>query len=152
MQTTGSIIVLAVGLLLACAAVWLILANIENLHRRRAWRTALGRIVDKQPATYDSDDDSYTARVVYEYELSSTGYRGSADVTWEKSDFSRPYRVGNQLLIAYDPDRPGEGVPAEDMEGSISIILGIALGVVMLGGALFVFGFALVAMFGGLSP
>ncbi len=152
MSIAEIVLVSAVGLLLTCLGAAGIRGGIGALHRRRDWRTVVGRIVDWHSPRFDSEDDACTARVKYQYELFGTSYSGSADVSWDKSDFSRPYCLGKQLPIAYNPDQPAQSVLVEDMEGSTSALVSILLGIVMLGGVPFVLWAALSGMLAGLFP
>ena len=111
---------------------------LRRFYRSWFWPAVMGRVVHSQPARFDSEDNVYTAHVEYQYELLGTSYSGSADRSWRKSPvgaeyLTRPYRVGNQLWIAYNPNQPAQSVIVDDIQHSITALLGILFCIGMFG-------------------
>ncbi len=138
MQILSVVFACAICVAIGGLALGVTFVAARRLYRFWFWPDVMGRVVHLQPASFDSEYDEYTARVEYQYELFGTSHSGSVDRSWRKSPvgaeyLTRPYRVGNQVRIVYNPNQPAQSIIADDIQDSISALLGILFGMGMLG-------------------
>ncbi len=99
--------------------------EIQRVHHIQVWPAEMARIVDMEPAGYDSEEDKHGIHVGYQYDLLGAMYTGSAYI-WGRSgepaeDLSRPYRVGSKVRVVYNPVRPAESIVADDRQARLNL-------------------------------
>ena len=105
-----------------------------------SWPTSAGKVTRSQVVISQTDEDSATFRIAYEfvineicytsdvYRFGANGQYSTISITKAKHD---KYPVGGNVIVAYNPSNPADAVlePGVKSYGYLFVVLGVGFGI-----------------------